>query len=464
MEKQEKEKGITLSDIFNAIKKSWILLLVIVCAVTLIGAVYTFGITKKKYYAEGSVSVEYKADDDKVDTTNSLRYVNTIGDFLTSETVLTNVSKNETLVKYDLTVTSLRSMIKASYSTDAMLISFKVTTTNADESMLIVKGLVDEIVRYSSDSTDETLDAKEKFFCRITKRDYGENSYNAGPNRKLYMVVAVLAGVVLGLVVVFVKEFASNKFKSKEEIEALGYPIIGVKADQGEVSNDEDLVKPSQRNFEPYNRVLSNVKLANVDNPFKVITITSTTGGELKTTVSSNLAYTASNNNKKAVLLDLDLRKPRIHRVFKVEKEHGIVEYLEDSCDLEKIIKKTESGVDVITAGKSIDNPVVVLESQKLKDLINTLKEQYDYVFIDTPPLLACSDASTIASISDGVIYNVALNQAHKKDIRDSLSSLVKQNDNIIGVNITKVKMTKKESYYYYQYGYGNTENTLKTE
>ena len=189
MEKQEKEKGITLSDIFNAIKKSWILLLVIVCAVTLIGAVYTFGITKKKYYAEGSVSVEYKADDDKVDTTNSLRYVNTIGDFLTSETVLTNVSKNETLVKYDLTVTSLRSMIKASYSTDAMLISFKVTTTNADESMLIVKGLVDEIVRYSSDSTDETLDAKEKFFCRITKRDYGENSYNAGPNRKLYMVV-----------------------------------------------------------------------------------------------------------------------------------------------------------------------------------------------------------------------------------------------------------------------------------
>ena len=455
MEKEiEKQKGITISDILGAIRKSWILLLIIIVSVTVIGAIYTFGFVKTKYYAEGSVSVEYKTDDDSLDTANSLRYVNTIGDFSTSESILTKVAERLSS-KYSLSVTSLRKVISASYSTDAMIISYKVTTNNPSESQDIVKALVDEIVMYSFDSDSDYT----HYYCKISKRDYGDNAYEAGPNRKLYMVVAVLAGVVLGLVVVFIKEFASNKYKTKDEIEQLGYPIIGVKADNGEKSNDEDLVKPSQRNFEPYNRVLSNVKLANVDNPFKVITITSTTGGELKTTVSSNLAYTASNNNKKAILLDLDLRKPRVHKVFKVEKENGIVEYLEDSCDLEKIIKKTESGVDVITAGKSIDNPVVVLESQKLKDLINTLKEQYDYVFIDTPPLLACSDASTIASISDGVIYNVALNQAHKKDIRDSLSSLVKQNDNIIGVNITKVKMTKKESYYYYQYGYGSDEN-----
>ena len=83
MEKEiEKQKGITISDILGAIRKSWILLLIIIVSVTVIGAIYTFGITKKKYYAEGSVSVEYKESENKVDTTNSLRYVNTIGDFL----------------------------------------------------------------------------------------------------------------------------------------------------------------------------------------------------------------------------------------------------------------------------------------------------------------------------------------------------------------------------------------------
>ncbi len=143
MEKDiEKQKGITISDILGAIRKSWILLLIIIVSVTVIGAIYTFGFVKTKYYAEGSVSVEYKDSNDSLDTANSLRYVNTIGDFSTSESILTKVSERLSS-KYSLSVTSLRKVISASYSTDAMIISYKVTTTNPTQSQDIVKALVE---------------------------------------------------------------------------------------------------------------------------------------------------------------------------------------------------------------------------------------------------------------------------------------------------------------------------------
>ena len=447
MNEENTEKGITIHDILIAIKKGWYILLIAICLGAIVGAIYTFGIAKSKYYADGLVSVEYNevSSDGTVglNTTQSLRYVNTIGDFLTSETVLTSVK--ETLSdKYTLSVTGLRGMISATYSTDVMLISIRVTTTNGEKSQDIVKTLVEEICKYSVDSTSSYV----HFYCNISNRGAGQNYYSGGPNRTLYMIISLLAGAVLGLVVIFIKEFASTKFKNKEEIESLGYPIVGIKYDQKDAK--EELITPSIVNFEPYNRILSNIKLSNVDTPYKVVMITSTDQGELKTTISTNLAYTARNNGKKVCVVDLDIRKPKVDKIFGVQKEVGLAEYLLDDTDLDSIIKKTESGVDVITSGKKIDNPIVVLESEKLKNLITILKEKYDYVIIDTPPLLACSDAEQIAKICDGVIFNIAINQAKKKDVKDSINSLASHNINVIGVNITKVKASKKTAYYNY--------------
>ena len=449
MNEENTEKGITIHDILIAIKKGWYILLIAICLGAIVGAIYTFGIAKTKYYADGLVSVEYKevASDGTVDvnTTQSLRYVNTIGDFLTSETVLTSVK--ETLksdYSINTSVTGLRSVISATYSTDAMLISIRVTTTDGEKSQAIVKTLVNEICKYSVDSTSDYV----HFYCNISNRGAGQNYYPSGPNKVLYMVVSLLAGLVLGCVIIFVKEFASNKFKTREEIEALGLPIVGIKYDQKDAK--EELISPSIVNFEPYNRIISNVKLSNVDNPYKVLMVTSTDQGELKTTITTNLAYTIANNKKKVCIIDLDIRRPKVDKIYGVTKENGLSEYLLDDSSLEDIIKSTEKGVDVITSGKKIDNPVVVLESEKLKNLIGILKEKYDYVIIDTPPLLACSDAEQIAKIADGVIFNVAINQAKKKDIKNSINSLVSHNTNVIGINITKLKASNKTAYYNY--------------
>lgn len=460
MEENEKQDYITLRDILNVIKKNIILICIITAVVIVIGSIYTFGMTKNKYYSEGSIIVEYQTEKSdstySVSTSDSLRYVNTVAALVTSDKVLQAV-KEDLKGSYTYTVSGLKNVISTTSSTDSMIITIKVTTNDGAESQAVVKAIVDEVTKYSKDSTSDDV---VKLYCSIKRIDYGYLIYNGGPNRMLYLVITVLAGLVIAIAVVLIKEFASNKFKTKEEIENLGYSVIGVKTDTGAKEGDDDLVKPSIRNFEPYNRLLSNIKLANVDDRMKVIMVTSTVMGELKTTVLSNLAYAAKNNGAKSIILDLDIRKPRVHKVFGVKRENGVVDYLEGQVELETVIKHTESGVDVISAGKSTDNPVVVLESHKLNELIQTLKETYDYVFIDTPPVMACCDAETVAKIADGVVYNVAINMAKKKDIKDSIETITSHGGKVIGINVTKVKMSKKEEYYYYQYGYNNNTKT----
>ena len=450
---ERENEGITLGDIFSALKKGWAIILVVFLAVFVIGSVFTFKVKKNSYYSTGSITVEYKANEssETVDITSSLLYVQTVGEFMTSNKVLANVV--ESLSEYDYDVESIRDVLSVSYSTNSMIITYKAVTDNGQKCQDVIEAFSSEIEKYSCDSNSDY----EKFYCRITVRDNGENFYKEGPNRVIYMIITVLAGLVLGCLFVLVKELASNKFKTREQVEGLGYPIIGVNFEEKSkrhVEND-DLIKPSIKNFEPYNRLLSNIKLSNLDNPAKLIMVTSTGEKEYKTTVISNLAYAAANNKKKVIIVDLDIRKPRIHKVFKLSRNEGLVDYLEGSIELDKSIKKTNIGVDVICSGKKVDNPVVIFESDKLKNLLVELKTKYDYVFVDTAPLLACNDAMVLASSVDGAIYNVALNASTRKEVRTSLDSLSKLTS-VIGVNITRMKNRKTDGYYYYQYGYGS--------
>ena len=164
---------------------------------------------------------------------------------------------------------------------------------------------------------------------------------------------------------------------------------------------------------------------------------------ELKTTVCSNFAFTLAHNEKKVLVIDLDTRKPRIHKTFGTSKENGIVEYLDGQIDKETLIKKTDKNVDIITVGKEVVNPITLLESDKLKELIEELKKEYDYIAI-------------ISKFSDAVVFNIAINQGKKKEIKASIHQLMDAKANVIGINITKANIKDKNNYYYYYYEYGD--------
>lgn len=212
--------------------------------------------------------------------------------------------------------------------------------------------------------------------------------------------------------------------------------------------------KEQPLSFETENlqKAILNLEFANVDNKFKTIQITSTVKSEGKTTMLSNIAYLLTQRNKKVLIIDLDLRRPKLHHVSKVANENGLTDYLLGEKQLEEIISHNNVlEFDFIVAGQKTTAINNALNSDKLKNMLETLKDSYDYILIDTPPTFLVSDPFYISKIVDGVIYIIGQNIAKKKDVREGLSELKKIETPIIGAIISQVKMGKRQKYYYYE-------------
>ena len=489
MENNKKEKGISLGDIIRVIKKNLILLCIITFIITLIGGVYAF--TRKPVYSASSkVMISASADSKTIDidSTDSLRFTKTYAITVkTSDDIINDVIddynnleldfykdgtlyENQTLssqfkLKLEKYKESSINYISARISTSASSESYIVNITFTDEDPDLAVELVNLIVKNSQkefEYKDESnLGQFADFKISVNSVKSARSAYYSGINKKLYLIIAFLAGVVLAFVVVFIKEFMSNKFKTVDEIESVTDELpIGIFYDNKKKAKDEiiNLIEPTIQNYEPYNRLFTNIKYANMDNPYKTILFTSTVEDELKSFIASNLASCINNNGLKVLLIDLDLRKPTAHKTFNVCREDGVIEYVAGEITKDKLIKKTNNGLDVITSGKEVINPFAVLESDKLKSLIEELKSEYDYIILDTAPLAICNDAKLIAKYADGLVYNVTINQVKKKLFMDNVLRLKDLNINIIGYNITKVPTNNDKGYYYYSYKY--TEKT----
>ena len=181
----------------------------------------------------------------------------------------------------------------------------------------------------------------------------------------------------------------------------------------------------------------------------KVYQIESSIAGEGKTTVVINLAVALAKSNKKVVVLDLDFRRPKIHRGFDIPNFNGISEYMLGDCNLEQLIKKTEYGVDVVNRGKVAQNTSIIFTSDKFKKLIETLRAEYDVILFDCPPVLLVSDYIHISKLSDAIVYVISCEVTHRSQLKEAMELLKRNNSNIIG----SVMTYKNSSKYRLRYG-----------
>ncbi len=206
---------------------------------------------------------------------------------------------------------------------------------------------------------------------------------------------------------------------------------------------------------ESFNKIILNLEAANVDHKYKVIQLTSTLPSEGKSTCVVNLAYMLCKQQKKVLMIDMDIRKPRIHRIFKLSNDHGLTDYLIHDISIEDTIKKIGQGkIDVIVAGKTTSLITNLLISNKIKKLIEEVRERYDYIIIDSPPVISVSDPLYISNFVDGVIFAIAENKAKKPAIREAINALKQQKADLIGVIYTQSKSSynRYKSKYYREY------------
>lgn len=202
-------------------------------------------------------------------------------------------------------------------------------------------------------------------------------------------------------------------------------------------------------------RLQTNIDFASLDHHINCYAITSAQEAEGKTTMACNLALLYAEKGLKVALLDLDLRQPSIHKLFHLENKIGIVEYVKGDVTSLSDIAHTAKGVDIITAGSHTPFPSKVLGSPKMAELINQLKKEYDYVILDTPPVLVVSDAYLVGQDVDGFLVVCSQHVSKKKDVAAACKSLEERNINIIGIAMTMVTSDEDSGKGGYGYGYG---------
>lgn len=209
---------------------------------------------------------------------------------------------------------------------------------------------------------------------------------------------------------------------------------------------------------ESFQKFLANLEYINVDKKYKVLQVTSSISGEGKSTFFSNVAYLLGQKKLKILLIDLDFRKPKVHKIFNIENNNGMTDLLADRVSLEDAIHHDKSmGFDVITSGEKTSAVTNLLESKKLKKMLEELKEHYDYILLDSPPLINVSDSLYISKLSDAVVFVISLDKTKRMLVREA-NKLIKQNNiKCIGAVLTQVDLKNKR--YGYSYGYGYSYN-----
>jgi len=274
---------------------------------------------------------------------------------------------------------------------------------------------------------------------------------NAGDKSKVYSRY-LLIGLVIPLIFVVLRTFLDNTIRTKRDIEKVApFPIIGTTLLTSFKERLPVLGHPKSLFTEKFREIRTRIEFTAQKTKGISVTITSTEPGDGKTFLSANLAAVYGFSSKKTLLIDMDYRRPSQSRLLGVQKEKGISNYLIGQVSLEEILVKDESfNFDFLPAGTVPPNPGELIKMEKLHQLLDELKQKYDYIIIDTSPIGLVSDGYTIAGMVDLMLFVVRQNKTNKKFFKNTITQL-KQD----GLNNVTVIMNGADNSSGYGYNYG---------
>ena len=208
--------------------------------------------------------------------------------------------------------------------------------------------------------------------------------------------------------------------------------------------------KPKSVAAESYRTLRTNLQYSSFDKEYKVIVVTSSEPGEGKSTTAGNLAISLAQGEKKVVLIDCDLRKPSLHKRFKVSNIVGLSDVLIGMEKLEDAGNRYKKNLMILTSGKVPPNPSEMLGSKAMTALLDTLREDFDYIILDTPPIQLVTDSQILATKADGTILVIKAEATKKEAVQSSINLLKKVNAHIIGTVLNGVDNKKNKYNYYY--------------
>ena len=204
--------------------------------------------------------------------------------------------------------------------------------------------------------------------------------------------------------------------------------------------------KPKSVAAEAYRSLRTNIQYSSFDNKYQTLVVTSANPGEGKTTVAGNLALALAQGESKVLLVDCDMRRPSIHKTFKISNTYGISDLLVGNKKLESVANKYNDNLSIVPAGKIPPNPAEMLASKAMTAFLEEMKNYFDYIVLDTPPLQAVTDAQVLSTKVDGSLIVVRAGVTKKDAVHNAVSIIKKVKGNIIGT-VLNVAETKNDKY-----------------
>lgn len=302
------------------------------------------------------------------------------------------------------------------------------------------------------------------------------------PNKKMNLMLGALLGLGLGVGITFMIEYLDRSVRKPEDLERMGYNVLATipkieieKLEKAKSKLNESAtiearlithIDPKSPVSEAYRTLRTNLQFSKIEKQLKTILVTSAGPKEGKSTTAANLAIALSQAGNKVLIIDADLRRPILHSVFGMPKEEGLTNYLAGTITYDQLFKETVvDNLKLITSGVLPPNPSELLASQKMLDLLGGLKEEFDIVVIDSPPVIAVTDATILSTKVDGTLLVVYAGQTERDAIKRAANMLSSVSARLLGIvlNGFDVQGIYGSYYYYYYHHYYGGEHKAKS-
>ncbi|MBC8205450.1 polysaccharide biosynthesis tyrosine autokinase [bacterium] len=297
------------------------------------------------------------------------------------------------------------------------------------------------------------------------------------PNRRLNIILGIFMGLGLGVGISFFIEFLDDSLKTVEDVEKMGLSVLGTiptinleemarrMQREGKTMKDIDKLRfdarlitrfsPKSPISEAYRSLRTNIQFARLDKPVRVILITSSATKEGKSTTTANLAITLAQSGSRTLMIDGDLRRPTLHNYFQLDRKMGLTNLITGEISFEQTVKPTDiPNLFLITCGDIPPNPAELVAADQMNKVLDRARSEFDFILVDSPPLIAVTDAVIMSTRVDGLLLVVSSGFVNRREVARAISILDNVKAKVLGVLINGLDIKRIYGSYYYYYHY----------
>ncbi len=457
----EQQDALTLARIAQIVRRFWI----VIVALTLVGAASAFLISKSQtplYQADATVYFSISQSTTNSDLNQGSAYTQaqmlSFAQLATSDLTLERVISDLGL-KVD--PASLARNITVTSPQNTVLLNISVSSPSATGASEIANSVARNVSHVVVELAPTDSSSKSTVSARIVDPAVTPR-VQASPNKSRDTAIGALLGLLLGILGCVIFTRLDTRLRSVEAVASVtDSPVLGQIGRLAPAVDSRPLMiqAPNGKEAESFRRARAGLRFASVDKRVRVILITSAIPAEGKTTVAVNLAVAMTENNARVLLVDADLRRPRVAQSLGLEGAVGLTTVLVDDVSLNEARRPySTTTLDLLLSGDVPPNPSELLSSDRMAQLLTELSTEYDVVIVDSAPVLSVADATLLAPNVDLILLVVDASKARKAQLAKCIRALEVTGAHISGIVLNRMKISRQRDYYYY--GEGDEEST----